>query len=247
MLSEDSDTGALSSVANADPTSGKQWCVHNVSDVQALLTAYIPPLPRPLDPMTTTRGPRHSTPRHANNPRGNRWKRKTALVARELARHKVDITTLGENEFFEQSRLEEGAPTEKDGGRLGDSQGRKIQGHANHNELNKSFAPLKTIYDYPTKGTAPLLNSGGTKFLMEKSQISKRWAEHFRRVFNRSSTTSDAAVDRLPEVETNDDLDLPPSLPEKMPTVHRLSSGKAPGSDGIPVEAYKRGGPRVMD
>ncbi|BHF70896.1 hypothetical protein SprV_0401394900 [Sparganum proliferum] len=72
-------------------------------------------------------------------------------------------------------------------------------------------------------------------------------AEHFRCVLNRPSAISDAAIDRLPQVETNADLDLPPSLQETIRAVQQLSSGKAPGSDAIPAEVYKHGGPQLMD
>nr|VZI32434.1 unnamed protein product [Spirometra erinaceieuropaei] len=51
----------------------------------------------------------------------------------------------------------------------------------------------------------------------------------------------------LPQVETNVDLDLPPSLQETIRAVQQLSSGKAPGSDAIPAEVYKHGGPLLMD
>nr|VZI13421.1 unnamed protein product [Spirometra erinaceieuropaei] len=42
-----------------------------------------------------------------NNPRSNRPEWRTALVARELARYKVDIAALSETRFFEQGQLEE--------------------------------------------------------------------------------------------------------------------------------------------
>ncbi|VDL99513.1 unnamed protein product [Schistocephalus solidus] len=105
---------------------------------------------------------------------------------------------------------------------------------------------IKAIYGPCIKGSAPLLSSDGTTLLTEKSQILKRWAEHFRSVLNCSSAISDAAIDRLPQVDTNNDLDLPPSLPETIRAVQQISSGKAPGSDAIPPEVYKHGGPRLM-
>ncbi|VDL97168.1 unnamed protein product [Schistocephalus solidus] len=88
--------------------------------------------------------------------------------------------------------------------------------------------------------------SDGTTLLTEKSQILKRWSEHFRNVLNCSSAISDAAIDRLPQVDTNNDLDLPPSLPETIQAVQQISSGKASGSDAIPPEVYKHGGPQLM-
>ncbi|VDL94422.1 unnamed protein product [Schistocephalus solidus] len=117
----------------------------------------------------------------------------------------------------------------------------KIQGYADHNEMKNLLKANKAIYSPCIKGTAPLLSSDNTTLLTEKSQILKRWAEHFRRVLNCSSTISDAAIDRLPQVDTNNDLDLPPSLPETIRAVQQISSGKALGSDAIRSEVYKHG------
>ncbi|BHF69040.1 hypothetical protein SprV_0301208100 [Sparganum proliferum] len=66
-------------------------------------------------------------------------------------------------------------------------------------------------------------------------------------VLSRPSAISDAATTRLPQVETNTDLDLPPPLHETIRTVQQLCSGKAPGSDAIPAEIYKYGDPQLMD
>ncbi|BHF83018.1 hypothetical protein SprV_0802615900 [Sparganum proliferum] len=123
----------------------------------------------------------------------------------------------------------------------------EIQGYADRNEWKNLLLAIKAVYGPPTKGTAPLLSADGSTLLTEKTQILQRWAEHFRGVLNRPSAISDAAIDRLPQVETNVDLDLPPSLQETIRAVQQLSSGKAPSSDAIPAEIYKHGGPQLMD
>nr|VZH94011.1 unnamed protein product [Spirometra erinaceieuropaei] len=123
----------------------------------------------------------------------------------------------------------------------------EIQGYADRNEWKNFFSAIKAVYGPPTKGTAPLLNADGNTLLTEKTQILQRWAEHFRGVLNRPSVISDAAIGRLPQVETNVDLDLPSSLQETIRAVQQLSCGKAPGSDAIPAEVYKQGGPQLMD
>nr|VZI12819.1 unnamed protein product [Spirometra erinaceieuropaei] len=51
--------------------------------------------------------PHSSSPDWQDNPRSNRPDRRTALVARELARYKVDIAALSETRFSEQGQLEE--------------------------------------------------------------------------------------------------------------------------------------------
>nr|VZH92207.1 unnamed protein product [Spirometra erinaceieuropaei] len=119
----------------------------------------------------------------------------------------------------------------------------EIQGYADRNEWKHFFSAIKAVYGPPTKGTAPLLSADGSTLLTGKTQILQRWAEHFRGVLNRPSAISDAAIDRLPQVETNADLDFPPPLQETIRAVQQLSSGKAPRSDAVPAEVYKHEGP----
>nr|VZI35212.1 unnamed protein product [Spirometra erinaceieuropaei] len=123
----------------------------------------------------------------------------------------------------------------------------EIQRYADRNEWKNFFSAIKAVYGPPTKGTALLLSADGSTLLTEKTQIRQRWAEHFRGVLNRPSAISDAAIERLPQVETNAHLDLPPSLQETIRAVQQLSSGKARGSDAIPAEVYKHGGSQLMD
>nr|VZI35805.1 unnamed protein product [Spirometra erinaceieuropaei] len=59
--------------------------------------------------------------------------------------------------------------------------------------------------------------------------------------------TKDTAPLLSADVETNVDLDLPPSIQETIRAVQQLSSGKAPGSDAIPADVYKHGGPQLLD
>ncbi|VDM04794.1 unnamed protein product [Schistocephalus solidus] len=122
----------------------------------------------------------------------------------------------------------------------------EIQGYADRNDLKNFCKAITAIYGPYIKGTAPLLRYNGITLLTEKSKILKHWAEHFRSVLNCSSGNSDASTDRLPQVDTNNDLDLLPSLPETIRAVQHISGGKAPGSDTIPTEVCKHGGPRLM-
>nr|VZI20710.1 unnamed protein product [Spirometra erinaceieuropaei] len=99
----------------------------------------------------------------------------------------------------------------------------------------------------PTKATAPLLSVDGSTLLTEKTPTLKQWSENFRGVLNRPSIISDVTITRLPQVEINVDLDLPPSLHEIIGAVQQLSSGKASGSHAIPAEIYKNGDLQLMD
>ncbi|VDL92810.1 unnamed protein product [Schistocephalus solidus] len=122
----------------------------------------------------------------------------------------------------------------------------EIQGFADRNEWKNFFAATKAVYGPHVKGAAPLLSADGRPLLIEKTQILKRWAEHFQSVLNQLSTICDATIDRLPEVEINADLDCPPSLQETIRAVQQLSSRKAPDSDVIPTEICKHGGPQLV-
>nr|VZI51107.1 unnamed protein product [Spirometra erinaceieuropaei] len=69
----------------------------------------------------------------------------------------------------------------------------------------------RAVYGPPIKATAPLLSVKGTNLLTERTPILQRCDEHFGGVLSRLPTIPDAAIARLPQVETNADLDLPPS------------------------------------
>ena len=66
-------------------------------------------------------------------------------------------------------------------------------------------------------------------------------------VLNRPSSVNDEAINRLPQVECNLLLDELPTISETVKAIKLLSSGKAPGSDAIPAEIYKAGGPPVAE
>ena len=102
-------------------------------------------------------------------------------------------------------------------------------------------SPLQT----ESSGTTPLLSADS--LLTDKEAILKRWAEHFDGVLNRSSSINDEAINRLPHVECNLLLDELQTVSETVKAIKLLSSGKDPGSDAIPAEIYKAGGPPVAE
>ena len=113
--------------------------------------------------------------------------------------------------------------------------------------MKKFFDTLKTIYGPQSSGTTPLLNADGTSLLTDKEAILKRWAEHFDGVLNRPSSINEEAINRLPQLECNPLLDELPVVSETVKAIKLLSSGKAPGSDAIPADIYKAGGPLVAE
>ena len=109
--------------------------------------------------------------------------------------------------------------------------------------MKKFFDALKTVYGPQSSGTTPLLSADGTILLTDKEAILKRGAEHFDGVLNRQSSINDEAINRLPQVEYNPLLDEFLTVSKTMKAIKLLSSGKASGSDAIPAEIYKAGGP----
>ncbi|BHF69291.1 hypothetical protein SprV_0301233400 [Sparganum proliferum] len=90
----------------------------------------------------------------------------------------------------------------------------EIQGYADCNEWKNFFLTIKVAYGPPIKETTPILSSVSSTLFTKKTQILQRWDEHFQDVLNRLSTISDVAIVRLPQVETNVELGLLPSLHE---------------------------------
>ena len=123
----------------------------------------------------------------------------------------------------------------------------EIQSFADRKDMIKFFDALKTVYGPQSSGTNPLLSADETSLLTDKEAILKRWAEHFDGVINRPSSINDEAINRLPQVECNPLLDELPTVSETVKAIKFLSSDKAPGSDAIPAEIYKAGGPPVAE
>ena len=123
----------------------------------------------------------------------------------------------------------------------------EIQSFADRKDMKKFFDALKTIYGPQDSGNTPLLSADGTSLLTDKEAIFKKWAEYFDDVLNRQSSINDEAINRLPQVEYNPLLDELPAVSETVKARKLLASGKAPGSDAIPAEIHKAGGPPVAE
>lgn len=123
----------------------------------------------------------------------------------------------------------------------------EIQSYADSNNTKCLYNALKQVYGPQHSGTSALLNLDGTTLLTEKDKILERWVKHYSAVLNRPSCINEEAIARLPQVEINQSLAVLPSIEEISKAITLLSSGKAPGSDAIPAEIYKAGGPRLVE
>tara|TARA_B110001454_G_scaffold15635_1_gene14033 strand:+ start:278 stop:3463 length:3186 start_codon:yes stop_codon:yes gene_type:complete len=123
----------------------------------------------------------------------------------------------------------------------------EIQLASDQNNSKQFYDALKAIYGPQSSGSSsPLLTIDGSKLLTEKQEIRDRWAEHSDSVLNRPSSIKDSAIEQLPQVVVNKSLDTLPSTSEVRIAIKALSCGKAPGSDAIPAEIFKDGGPALI-
>ena len=106
---------------------------------------------------------------------------------------------------------------------------------------------MKEVYGPTTASTSPLLSADGSTLITEKEKILERWAEHFNSVLNCPSSISNEAIEQLPQREINERMSALPTLEETEKATKQLSSGKAPGTDAIPAEVYKDGGPALTE
>ena len=91
--------------------------------------------------------------------------------------------------------------------------------------MQRSLNSLNTIYGPLTSGTSPMLSASadGTKLITDKNEIVERWGEHFDGELNRPSSINDPAIERLPQVAINAELDCPPSEDEVTKVIKQMS------------------------
>ena len=92
----------------------------------------------------------------------------------------------------------------------------EIQHYADTKDMKRFYKSVKTVYMYGPQpaSSSPLLSTDGTMLINEKSCILERWAEHFDAVLNRPSHINEEAINRLPRVDINHEMDTSPTLPE---------------------------------
>ena len=124
---------------------------------------------------------------------------------------------------------------------------KEIQGYADSGNMKMFYASLSAVYGPQASGSSPVLSADGKTLHTEKEQILERWAEHFQSVLNRPSTINDDAIDRLEQLQVNNQMDDPPTESEVKKAISQLSNGKAPGSDAIAAEIYSAGSPEMIN
>ena len=127
-----------------------------------------------------------------------------------------------------------------------DKKADEVQYYADRNYSKEFFTLLKTVHGPQRPSTTPFL-ADSTTLLKDKNSITQHWKEHFSTLLNRPCTVDSSGLNDIPEKPALEELDLPPSLKEITKAVNQMSSGKAPGMDGIPAKFYKAAGSVALD
>nr|VZI21237.1 unnamed protein product [Spirometra erinaceieuropaei] len=98
----------------------------------------------------------------------------------------------------------------------------EMQGYADLNEWKIFFSAIKAVYGPPTEATEPLLGADDSILFTKKTLFLRQ------DVFNNLSAVSNAAIAHLPQVDTNIDLDLLPSLYETIRLYNNSLARKRP-------------------
>lgn len=89
----------------------------------------------------------------------------------------------------------------------------EIQSYADK-ESKLIYDPIKAVYGSQLLSLSPLLSADGSTLIIEKAKILLRWAQHFDAVLNRPLSINSKAIQRLPQVPINKDMDIAPTLEE---------------------------------
>lgn len=115
----------------------------------------------------------------------------------------------------------------------------EIQAFADSNNSKQFYNSIKSVYGPLKSRSTPLLSADGVTLIKDKAAIRERWKEPFSQLLNRPSSVDHTVLDHIPQRPVLEELDNTPSMEEAQKAIRQMSSGKAPGRDGIPAEVYK--------
>ena len=113
-----------------------------------------------------------------------------------------------------------------------------IQQAADSGNIKGMYDGIKTATGPSATKCAPLMSKSGVIITDPDKQL-ERWVEHYLELYSTQNVVTDTALDAIPNLPVMEELDTLPTEEELSAAVGRLSSGKAPGSDGIPSDILK--------
>ena len=123
----------------------------------------------------------------------------------------------------------------------------EVQYYANTHNSKQSFSSLKAVIGPSASSCSPLLASDGSTLIKDQEGLSKRWHEHFSNLPNRPSSVDKGALNQIPQQPIQESLAEPRTMDEIKKAIHKTTSGRASGKDGIPAEIYKAACPNALE
>ena len=99
----------------------------------------------------------------------------------------------------------------------------------------------------PTQAKYAPLKSSAEEVINEKSKLMECLVEHYSELYGSVSSISHSALNQVESLPTLYELDVIPTKEELSEAIKVISTGKAPGLDGIPAEVFKCGGCKLLD
>ena len=98
----------------------------------------------------------------------------------------------------------------------------------------------------PTQSKMDPLKSKTSKVITDSDKQMKRWVEHYLEIYVTENKVTEAALNIIAQLTLIEELDAEPTLDELEQVISCLTSGRALGSDGIPLEIIKCGKPVLL-
>jgi len=116
----------------------------------------------------------------------------------------------------------------------------ELQAATDRHGTRTFFHGLKAVYGSREAGSAPV-KSLHSVTLSDHTKILERWKEHFETVLNQSSSFDmNVLSSEILQWPLASRLDEVPTRAEIQKAINQMSNGKAPGTDGIPAEVFKK-------
>ena len=115
----------------------------------------------------------------------------------------------------------------------------ELQAAADRHDTRTFYHGLKAVYGPREAGSAPVKSLDGVT-LTDRTEILERWKEHFETVLNQSSSFDMNVLSEIPQWPLASRLDEVPTRAEIQKAINQMSNGKAPSTDGIPTEVFKK-------
>ena len=119
-----------------------------------------------------------------------------------------------------------------------------IQRSADCGNVRAMYEGMKKAFGPSAIKTAPLKSSSG-EVITDRAKQMERWAEQYTELYSRETVVTDKAVEKTSPLPVMEELDAPPTVEELSKAIESLASGKAPGSDSIPLRSSRQASSRV--